>query len=65
MKTKYLLIAALAGLALVGCNKEAGKEDGPVEGEKSYMAFNIIAPNSMTKGSVGSPEFDGIEAKAN
>ena len=64
MKTKYLLIAALAGLALVGCNKEAGKDDGPVEGEKSYMAFNIIAPNSMTKGSVGSPEFDGIEAES-
>lgn len=64
MKTKHLLVAALAGLALAGCNKEAGKDDGPVEGEKSYMAFNIIAPNSMTKGSVGSPEFDGIEAES-
>lgn len=64
MKFRYLLIAGLAGLALVGCNKEEGKDDGPVEGEKSYMAFNIIAPNSMTKGSVGSPEFDGIEAES-
>lgn len=66
MKTKYLLIAALAGLALVGCNKEKGTDDnGLVDGQKSYMAFNIVAPNTMTKGSVGSPdEFSGIEAES-
>lgn len=60
MKTKYLLIALLAGAALVGCNKQ-GENDELAEGQRSYMAFNIVAPNSMTKGTVGSPEFDGIE----
>ena len=64
MKTKYLLIATLAGLALVGCNKETGNDTAPVEGEKSYMAFNIVAPNTMTKGTVGSPEFDGVELES-
>ena len=46
MKFKYLLIAVLAGAALVGCNKEAGKDVTGTEqdGEKRYMGFTITTP---------------------
>ncbi|MBQ9462543.1 MAG: Mfa1 fimbrilin C-terminal domain-containing protein [Bacteroidales bacterium] len=62
MKIKHLLIAVLTGAALVGCNKEGA--DQLDKTQRSYMAFNVVAPNSMTKGSVGSPEFDGIEEES-
>lgn len=50
MKFRYLLIAALAGLALVGCNKEAGNDviGTDQEGER-YMGFTISMPSAVTK----------------
>ena len=48
MKTKYLLIAALAGLALVGCNKEKGSDSNELKpsGESNYMGFTIAMPSA-------------------
>ena len=43
MKIKLFLIAALAGVALVGCNREPGLEDVK-DGNKSYMGFTITTP---------------------
>lgn len=43
MKIKLFLIAALAGVALVGCNREPGLEDVK-DGKKSYMGFTITTP---------------------
>ena len=48
MKIKYLLIAVLAGAALVGCNREPGVEDLKENGKHSYMGFTITTP-AMTK----------------
>ena len=48
MKLKYLLIAVLAGAALVGCNREPGVEDLKENGKHSYMGFTISTP-AMTK----------------
>lgn len=61
MKLKYLLIAVLAGAALVGCNK-TGDNSGALNsnGGDTYVTFNIITPAATaesTKGEVGSPEF--------
>ena len=53
MNYKHLLIAILAGAALVGCNKEAGKDE-PTGIKSQYMAFHIAVP-SVTKGTEGSP----------
>ena len=49
MKIKYLLIAALAGVALVGCNKEGGADvnDGK-DTNNFYATFNIVAPASSS-----------------
>ena len=44
MKLKYLLIAVLAGAALVGCNREPGVEDLKENGKHSYMGFSISTP---------------------
>lgn|GEM_PF-2172922 len=44
MKIKYLLIAVLAGAALVGCNREPGVEDLKENGKHSYMGFTISTP---------------------
>ncbi len=51
MKFRYLLIAALAGLALVGCNKEEGGENGGTEqiDNARYMGFTISMPSAVTK----------------
>lgn len=61
MKFRYLLIAGLAGLALVGCNKEEGVNDGSEgNGGNTYVTFNIYAPASdspATKGAEGTPAF--------
>lgn len=48
MKFKYLLIAVLAGAALVGCNKEKGGENGnsAASGDTKYMAFSITMPQT-------------------
>lgn len=43
MKIKLFLIAALAGVALVGCNREPGLEDVK-DGKHSYMGFTITTP---------------------
>ncbi len=58
MKFKYLLIAVLAGAALVGCNKEkGGANDGTEEiKDARYMGFTISMPDATTKaGAVGNP----------
>lgn len=57
MKFRYLLIAALAGLALVGCNKENGPDDviQTTDGEKNFMGFSISMP-AATKGPTSSNE---------
>ena len=44
MKFKYLLIAVLAGAALVGCNKEANVKEAPADGVYKYMGFQINVP---------------------
>lgn len=51
MKFKYLLIAVLAGAALVGCNKEkGGTNDGTEEiKDARYMGFTISMPDATTK----------------
>ena len=50
MKFRYLLIAALAGLALVGCNKEVGNDViGPDQEGERYMGFTISMPSAVTK----------------
>lgn len=51
MKFKYLLIAVLAGAALVGCNKEkGGANDGTEEiKDARYMGFTISMPSATTK----------------
>ena len=51
MKFRYLLIAALAGLALVGCNKEDGGENNGSEqiDNARYMGFTISMPSAVTK----------------
>ena len=51
MKFRYLLIAALAGLALVGCNKEEGGENNGSEqiDNARYMGFTISMPSAVTK----------------
>ena len=51
MKFRYLLIAGLAGLALVGCNKEEGGENGGTEqiDNARYMGFTISMPSAVTK----------------
>lgn len=61
MKFRYLLIAALAGLALVGCNKEVGNDViGPDQEGERYMGFTISMPSAVTKaegtGTIGSYE---------
>lgn len=43
MKTKYLLIAALAGLALVGCQREQAIDSGDGDVNR-YVAFEIVTP---------------------
>ena len=56
MKLKYLLIAVLAGAALVGCNREAGTPDDQ-QGDKNYMGFTISMPavtKAATTGTTGS-----------
>ena len=68
MKFKYLLIAVLAGAALVGCNKEKGGENGGTEGNggNTYVTFNIYAPASdspATKGAEGTPAFENGSAE--
>ena len=60
MKIKYLLIAVLAGAALVGCNKGTGDDSGEpnTNGGDTYVTFNIITPAATaedTKGTVGTP----------
>ena len=62
MKLKYLLIAVLAGAALVGCNKTPDNPENGT-GQKSYMSISVVAPTA-TKGTVGDPEFDGIEKES-
>lgn len=50
MNYKHLLIAILAGAALVGCNKEAGKDVTGTEQEgERYMGFTISMPSAVTK----------------
>ena len=51
MKFRYLLIAGLAGLALVGCNKEEGGENNGSEqiDNARYMGFTISMPSAVTK----------------
>lgn len=61
MNYKHLLIAILAGAALVGCNKEAGKDVTGTEQEgERYMGFTISMPSAVTKaegtGATGSYE---------
>ena len=53
MKLKYLLIAVLAGAALVGCNRD--DSDVVNDGVNRYVAFQIVTP-AVTKGSEGSPD---------
>ena len=48
MKFKYLLIAVLAGAALVGCNKEANVNEDPADGTYKYMGFQIRVPSEGT-----------------
>ena len=57
MKFKYLLIAVLAGAALVGCNKEkGGANDGTEEiKDARYMGFSISMPAATKAGAVGNP----------
>lgn len=57
MKFRYLLIAALAGLALVGCNKENGDPNTEVTqiGEKEFMAFSISMPAATKGATAGDP----------
>ncbi len=63
MKFKYLLIAVLAGAALVGCNKEkGGANDGTEEiKDARYMGFTISMPDATTKagaeGNPGDPDY--------
>ncbi len=68
MNYKHLLIAILAGAALVGCNKEKGGENGGTEGNggNTYVTFNIYAPASdspATKGAEGTPAFENGSAE--
>lgn len=49
MKIKYLLIAVLAGAALVGCNR-TNDLDVANDGVNRYVAFQIVTP-AVTKGS--------------
>ncbi|MBO5596551.1 MAG: Mfa1 fimbrilin C-terminal domain-containing protein [Bacteroidales bacterium] len=51
MNYKHLLIAILAGAALVGCNKEkGGTNDGTEEiKDARYMGFTISMPSATTK----------------
>lgn len=62
MKIKLFLMAALAGVALVGCNRTP--EDNTADGDKSYMLVKLVAPGTATKGLEGDPNFDGIEAES-
>lgn len=56
MKFKYLLIAVLAGAALVGCNKEAGSDSNELKpsGESNYMGFTISMPAATKAAGTGS-----------
>ena len=60
MKLKYLFIAVVAGLALVGCNKEIGKENG-MEGDR-YMGFQISMASSTKATTDGGYEY-GTDAE--
>lgn len=53
MKLKYLLIAALAGAALVGCQRENGNEEP--DGNKNYMGFTIAMPSATKAATTGDP----------
>ncbi len=55
MKFRYLLIAALAGLALVGCNKEEGGENNGSEqiDNARYMGFTISMPSTTKAATTG------------
>ena len=67
MKIKYLLIAALAGVALVGCNKEGGADvNGGKDTNNFYATFNIVAPasSSDTKADDGGFAFGAPEEAA-
>ena len=57
MNYKHLLIAILAGAALVGCNKEkGGANDGTEEiKDARYMGFSISMPAATKAGAVGNP----------
>lgn len=43
MKIKYLLIAVLAGAALVGCNKDGSKNNPAEEGVLGYVSINVFS----------------------
>ena len=61
MKLKYLFIAAIAGVSLVGCQREAGltpEDQLEQNGEANYMGFSISMP-AATKGPTSSA--DGFE----
>ena len=51
MKLKYLLIAVLAGAALVGCQRENGNEER--DGNKNYMGFTIAMPSATKADNTG------------
>lgn len=61
MNYKHLLIAILAGAALVGCNKEKSAPDViSNDGEKNYMGFTISMPaatKAPTTSGTGSFEY--------
>lgn len=60
MKTKTLILAALALSAAVACNKE-NKETPVFEGDSAYISVNIAYSDASTKGeSVTPPFYSGI-----
>ncbi len=60
MKTKTLILAALALSAAVACNKE-NKENPVFEGDSAYISVNIAYSDASTKGeSVTPPFYSGI-----
>jgi hypothetical protein len=57
MKTRFFM-AALAALAIVGCNKELGNTELPeVNGESAVLKVNLKAAGTMTKADPGTYEY--------
>ena len=57
MKTRFFM-AALAALAIVGCNKELGNTELPeVNSESAVLKVNVKAAGTMTKAATGTFEY--------